>query len=104
MKVQKSLEINFHGPISFHICKDVVWAYLPKCRDHVCNVLTDMNDISPKRRMVFELVGPTPASTKNGGNTLLVQRNWNSKWGPKPQKCYCVFKLPSPDLILVMVA
>jgi hypothetical protein len=95
-----SLEINFHGPIVFRLCKDVAWAYLPKCEDHYCNILTDTNDISPKRRRIFEVLGPKSAPTKSGGEgSPMVERKWNWGEGPRPEKCYCIFKLPSPDRI-----
>lgn len=97
--MKMSLEVNFYGPIAFRMCKNEAWAYLPKCRDHNCNILTDKNDISPERRKILELVGPTPASTQNGGGAPLVRRNWDKKWSPKPESCYCIFKLPSPDRV-----
>lgn len=94
-----SLEVNFHGPIVFRLCKEVAWAYLAKCADHACNILTDANDISPKRRRIFELVGPTKGTTKTGGGFPTVQDAWKWGGGPAPEKCYCIFKLPSPDFI-----
>jgi hypothetical protein len=97
--MSKSLEVNFYGPIAFRMCKNEAWAFLPKCRDHYCNILTDQNDISPKRRRIFEVVGPKSGLTQLGSGALIVQRNWDKKWGPKPLDCYCIFKLPSPDKV-----
>ncbi len=95
----KALEVDFHGPIVFRLCKKEAWAYLPVCANHYCNILTDCNDISPKMHKIFELKGPTAAPTKHGGELSIVERTWTWGNGPKLRKCYCIFKLPSPDLI-----
>jgi hypothetical protein len=94
-----SLEVNFHGPIAFRFCKDVAWAYLPKCDEHYCNILTDSNDVSPARLEVFELKGPKAGPTKRGQGFKMVELDWNFGAGPEAKKCYCIFKLPSPSLI-----
>ncbi len=99
MTTKKSLEVNFHGPIAFRLCKKEAWAYLPMCRNHACNILTDCNDISPKMHLVLDLKGPTAAPTKIGNGLEMVGLDWQWGNGPKAKECYCIFKLPSPDLV-----
>jgi hypothetical protein len=94
-----TFEIDFHGPIAFRLCHQEAWAYLPICADHSCNILTDSDDISPNMHINFELLGPTPGSTKSGDGLQLVKRKWNGEDGPTIDKCYCIFKLPAPDLV-----
>lgn len=100
MSTTMSLEVNFHGPIAFRICKDAVWAYLPKCTDHYCNILTDLNDISPDRHKIYNVRGPKAAdATQIKGEQFVPPLPWKWKDGPLPKKCYCVFNLPLPDII-----
>lgn len=91
------LEVNFHGPIAFRFCKNEVFAYLPKCTDHRCNILTDVNDMSVKDCTTVELRGPVRGTTHLAKGDQVVTRNWTSGNGPKDKHCRAIFRLPSPD-------
>jgi hypothetical protein len=97
----KSLEVDFHGPFAFHFCQTEVWVFLPMCANHKCNVLTDSNDVSPKMHQVLSLVGPVAVDTNPGDGHQFVWRPWEQDWknGPGKRKCYCIFRLPSPNSV-----
>jgi hypothetical protein len=94
-----TLEVNFHGPIAFRLCKHVAWAYLPLCENHRCNILTDVNDLSPYKFQVYAIKGPTEGETQVAKEPAVVKWKWAWGDGPKPGECYCIFRLPSPDVI-----
>jgi hypothetical protein len=95
-----SLVVDFHGPIAFRVCKDVAWAYLPRCKDHDCNILTDSNDISPSEKQTYSINGPSTGSQKTVDGAPVISWPWDTKWEPSlPGKCYCIFRLPHPDNI-----
>jgi hypothetical protein len=99
------LVVDFHGPIGFRFCKDVVLVYLPHCKGHDCNILTDSADIGVLERKTYELNGP-----KRSKKLLKKPRGMNvitAIWGkdtngtaPSLGRCYCIFKLPPPEQIV----
>ena len=107
-----ALVIDFHGPIAFRFSNDDggwVWAYIPMCDYHTCNVLTDTNDFASEVHRTFELQGPTGVSktkTKDAGGKVigaeLIQEKWTEVSGPAPgpKDCYCIFKLRLPDYLV----
>lgn len=98
-----SLVVDFHGPIAFRFCKEWVWAYLPPCDDHACNVLTDSNDLSPDEQVAYALQGPSAGKAQlvSSKSEPIIQMDWGETDGniPKPSDCYCTFQLPRPDFI-----
>jgi hypothetical protein len=97
------LTVDFYGPIAFRFCGDSAWAYLPRCKDHKCNVLTDQNDLSPTERHTYILHGPkfgiTPLDATGGQD--IIKMDWKDTNGniPTDHHCYCIFQLPPPTLI-----
>jgi hypothetical protein len=98
-----SLVVDFHGPIAFRFSKDWVWAYLPPCEDHTCNVLTDSNDLSPDDHVPYALQGPLKGKAQLVSSKVdpVIQMDWRETNGnvPNAHDCYCTFQLPLPDFI-----
>ena len=96
------LEIDFHGPIAFRFGVDRVWAYVPYCDQHYCNITTDMNDLGidpAKDPKTYTITGPTPAKTTLGSGHPVVSLKWAWGSGPQEKDCFCIFVLPSPNVI-----
>lgn len=99
--METSLVVDFHGPIAYRFGANCVWAYLPLCRSHRLNVLTDTDDIGPDRHNVFKLTGPKAGKTQTGGANLILLDWKKDTEGKEPpvERCYCIFELPLPDFI-----
>ncbi|HXM10355.1 MAG TPA: hypothetical protein VN946_10440 [Terriglobales bacterium] len=98
------LVVDFHGPIGFRFCTDKVIAYLPHCKGHDCNILTDVRDIGVHQKKHYVLNGPTsnnpPLQKIEGVNviTAIWGKDTNGK-EPHLGRCYCTFELPIPEQI-----